>query len=102
MNDVKGTFNAIGGFKMGRYKYISKLEVLESDDPKVEAEQIMWMLGKRHNYQSLGRLDKEGKKFVYFKFRVLETIHLPRLMKKQEAWDYFDEHIKPKEEKLIT
>ena len=79
---------------MGRYRYISKLEALESDDPKIEVGSIFWMLGKRINNQSIGRLDRETHEFVFHKIKLLDVLTLPKLMKKDEAWAYFDEHIK--------
>lgn len=86
---------------MARYKYITKIEVLDSDDPLLERGKILWMLGKRVEKQ-LGRVDQETKNLVFAKVKAVETIHLPYSMTNKQAWAYFDEHIKPKELKAIA
>lgn len=75
-----------------RYKYISRVEVVESDDPRMFTGMEYCMLGKITD-KTIWRVDRDSKKLLDAKIKLLSLYTLPYLMTKAEAWEWFDKNI---------
>ena len=75
-----------------RYCYITRIEVLESTDPKMPAGMEFCMLG-HITEKAMWRVDRRNRNLVFARLKVLEHYELPKLMTKPEAWEWFKENI---------
>lgn len=78
------------------YKYVTKLEILETNDPQLEEGTVVWMLGL-HTKPLLNRWTSKTKEHLFAKINPLEMIILPKQMYPEAAWPYFDEYIKSRD-----